>query len=121
MKNVGINTVTTIDLVELSDAFRRGAAFSKPKTVEKLVKLTRDFNASLSYHYPDLPTTHEMNVRSAIEGILDKDSVRDYSVALQGPLTPGLKLRVMAEAARRIEQAERTYDLAPSTAVSHIF
>ena len=65
--------------------------------------------------------SYEMNVRSAIEGTLDRDSVRDYSVALQGPLTPEIKLRVMAEAARRIEQAEKTYDLAHSSAVSHIF
>jgi hypothetical protein len=62
--------------------------------------------------------SYEMNVRSAINGTLDKDSISDLSLKLQGPLTPEIQLRVMAEAAKRIEQAETLYDLAHSTAVS---
>ena len=58
--------------------------------------------------------SYEMNVRSAINGTLDKDSTSELSLQLQGPLTPETKLRVMAEAARRIEQAEKIYDAAHS-------
>lgn len=56
----------------------------------------------------------EMNVRSAINGKLDEDSKSELSLQLQGPLTQEVKLRVRAEAAKRIEQAEKIYDAAHS-------
>jgi len=56
--------------------------------------------------------SYEWNVTSAINGTLEQDSIRDVSVQLQGKLTPEIKLRVMAEAARRIEAAQKIYDAA---------
>jgi hypothetical protein len=58
--------------------------------------------------------SYEWNVKSAINGTLEQDSVSDVSVQLQGQLTPEIKLRVMAEAARRIEAAQKIYDAAHS-------
>jgi hypothetical protein len=58
--------------------------------------------------------SYEMNIRSAINRTLDKDSTSELSLRIQGPLTPETKLRVMAEAARRIEEAGKIYDAAHS-------
>lgn len=58
--------------------------------------------------------SYEWNVKSAINGTLDQDSEGEPSVMLQGHLTPEIKLRVMADAAKRIENAEKTYDAAHS-------
>jgi hypothetical protein len=58
--------------------------------------------------------SYEWNVRSAINGTLEQDSEGDVSVMLQGKLTPEIKLRAMAEAAKRIEAAQKIYDAAHS-------
>jgi hypothetical protein len=58
--------------------------------------------------------SYEWNVKSAINGTLEQDSEGDVSVMLQGRLTPEIKLRVMAEAAKRIEAAQKIYDAAHS-------
>jgi hypothetical protein len=58
--------------------------------------------------------SYEMNVRSAINGTLEQDSKTELSLRLQGSLTPQTKLRIMADAAKRIENAEKLYDAARS-------
>jgi uncharacterized protein HemX len=58
--------------------------------------------------------SYEWNVKSAINGTLDQDSEGDVSVMMQGHLTPEIKLRVMADAAKRIEAAQKIYDAARS-------
>ena len=58
--------------------------------------------------------SYEMNVRSAINGTLDSDNTSELSLELQGPLTPEIKLRVLADAAERLKKADQIYDAAHS-------
>lgn len=69
-RNVGINKTTSLDIVALSDAFRRGGRFNKPKTVANIVEAGRKLVGQLSNYYPEYENMDQSTLASGLKDTL---------------------------------------------------
>lgn len=66
-KNVGFSK--KIDTIELSDAFRRHAAYGRPELVKEMVKEARKFAAAVTWYHTHETWFHERVTKNVTESV----------------------------------------------------
>ncbi|MGZ9097976.1 MAG: hypothetical protein ACXW30_06755 [Micavibrio sp.] len=109
MKNHGFEN--TLNIIALSDAFRRHAVFANPADVQKLVEDGRKIAVFSTYYYPEYPTLPENKkvdekIREVITGIAGTASRLNVDTVIL-PLTGDRRSWIT----RRVNQILKDMDL----------